>query len=215
MCYCDVTTDADAIFRAIDVTNTNATIEDATTDEHVWTELVYLLSVPSGCEQLNFRLMGVGSDDITYWDDFQVWHGGNGVYQCPSWLTRPSQMLGVCAFPQGTSGPASDNDYRANEQMSVPLNWKVEREDIRADKPLHLWVEGTGGRRPYIYALRPLSELSTDSATTTADKDRIVHWAERLIRDPEKASETLALLRGTALSRPVTTLPTRVGARSG
>ena len=202
-----------ATFRIIDLTNSNATIEDATTDEGKFMELSFLFAVPTDCEQIHARAISTTSGASTDWDDYQLWYGGQGVDPCPSWLTRPSQMIGVRAFPHGTGGPASDNDYRTNERMSFPLDWHVEREDIRGDRPLHLWVEGTGGSRPYIYALRPLSELSSDSATTTADKDKVVFWAEKLIREPDKASETLALMRAAALARPVTQVSRRVGTR--
>ena len=204
-----------AEFRIVNVDDSNAAIENATNDEVAWMELVFQFSPPSGCERIQAWMISTANTDVSYWNDFQVWHGGRGVYQCPSWLTLSSQMLDVRAFPHGTGGPASDNDYRTNERMSIPLDWHIEREDIRGDSPLHLWVEGSGGARPYIYALRPLSELSSDSATTTADKDKVVFWAEKLIDEPDKASETLALMRATALARPVTRVSRRAGVRIG
>ena len=202
-----------ATFRIVDLTNSNATVEDATTDELKWMDLIFPFTVPTDCEQIHARAISTTSGSSTDWDDYQIWYAAQGVYPGPSWLTRPSQMIDVRAFPHGIGGPSSDNDYRPNERMSIPLDWHIEREDIRGDNPLHLWVEGTGGARPYIYALRPLSALSADSSTTTADKDKVVFWAEKLIREPDKASETLALMRATVLARPVTRASRRFGTR--
>src|SRR3990167_11000316 len=55
MCY--VTSGDSATFRVIDVTNSNATIEDATSDEPSWMELIYPFTTPATCEQIDFRFI--------------------------------------------------------------------------------------------------------------------------------------------------------------
>lgn len=208
---CYVVSGDSATFRIYDVTN-SATVEDATTDEVKWMDLNFPFTVPSGCEQIYAQAICDANGDTAYWDDYQIWKTGTAVYELPSWITRPSQLIDFQGFPHGTGGPSSDNDYRTNERMSHPLPWGIERENIRANKPLLVWVNCTSAR-PYAYAYRPLAELATDSATTPAPTDTVVFWAEKLIREPEKASETLALLRATTFARPVTHLPRRVGVR--
>lgn len=210
MCY--VTSGDSATFRIIDVTNSNATVEDATTDEVKWMDLIFPFTVPSGCEQIHARAISDANGDITYWDDYQIWRNGEGVYPLPSWITRPSQIIGVQAFPQGTGGPASDQDYRADEQRSRPLAWDMERVDRRATNELRIWVENPGSARPYIIAYRPLSALTTDTATTPLDVDTAAFWAKRLITDPDNAGETLEMLKAISLARPVRVMPRRVGA---
>ena len=59
-----------------------------------------------------------------------------------------------------------------------------------------------GSARPYLVTLRPRPELSSDSATTTVNAERVVSVAEKLIRDPKTASEYLGTLRTAALLRP-------------
>src|SRR3990172_7702437 len=140
---CYVTSGDDAIFRAWDTTNA-AAIDSATSDEPSWIDLVIPVNIPSGCEQLDLRGIGVGSNDVTYWDDIQVWRQGTGVYPLPSWITRMDQVVDVRAFRLGTGGPSNDFDYRTNEERSYSLSWGFEREDLRADRPLHIWVEGAG-----------------------------------------------------------------------
>jgi len=208
MCY--VTQGDDAIFRVMDVTN-SATIDSATSDEPSWMEMVYPFSVPSGCEQIDLRMIGVGADDVIYWDDIQVWHQGEGVYPLPSWIEWPEQMIDVRGFPQGTGGPNS-NDYRANERASVPLRWHTEREDHRANKPVHIWVEGTS-TRPYIYAHRPFAELTADDGTSNADLDALVEDAAFLVLHPDRAEQYLSVLRQNRLGGATIVAPRRVGVR--
>jgi len=201
----------DADFRVVNVQDSDAQIDDnATTDEPSWTDLVIPFTPPSGCEQVDIFMLGKASGDIAYWEDFQIWHNGDGIYPMPSWLTRPAQLLDVRGFPLGSGGPASDFDYRTHEQGSQPLSYKVESVDRRANQPFRLKVQATS-TRPFIYALRPLVELSADTSNSVAEQDFVVRWAEKLIREPDKAAETLALLRAIAFQRVTTELPTRVG----
>ncbi len=204
-----VTSGDSGTFRVVDVTNT-ATIEDATTDEPSWTELVYPFSVPTDCEQIDFRFIADSNTDVIYGEDFQVWSSGRRVYSLPSWITRPEQLLDVRSFAQGTGGPSSDNDYRANETRSQPLSYGFESVDRRGNLPLHIWVDA-GSARPFIYALRPLDELSADTSNSVAESDFVVRWAEKLVREPDKASETIALLRAIHFQRVTTELPNRIG----
>jgi len=210
MCY--VTSGDSATFRVIDVTDSNATIEDATTDEPSWMELVIPFSVPSGCEQIDLLMSGGTSGDVTYWEDIQVWRAGTGVYPVPSWLEWPEQIIDIRGFPQGTTGPASDKDYRANERASVHLNWHVERVDRRADVPFRIWVESTN-MRPYIYAHRPFAELTAADSTSNADLDALVEDAAFIVLHPDRAEQYLSVLRQQRLGGATIVAPRRVGVR--
>ena len=205
---CSVNSGDDADFFIYDVTNAT-TINNATTDEVAWMELIVPFTVPSGCEEISTRMASVANGDITYWENFQVWSSGRRVYPLPSWITRPEQLLDVRSFAQGTGGPG-DNDYRSNETRSRPLSYGFESVDRRGTSPLHIWVDNTSAR-PFIYALRPLDELSADTSNSVAESDFIVRFAEKLVREPDKASETMALLRAIHFQRVTTELPNRIG----
>jgi len=207
-----VTSGDSMTFRAIDVTNSNVTIEDATTDEPSWIELVYPFSVPTDCEQIDFRFIADANTDVIYAEDFQVWHNGAGVYPLPSWIEWPEQMIDVRGFPRGTGGPASDNDFRANERASIPLNWHIEREDRRGASPVHIWVESTSAR-PYIYAHRPFAELSAAGSTSNADLDAVVEGASILVKHPDRAEGYLRTLRQVQMGDAVVVAPKRVPVR--
>ncbi len=206
-----VTSGDSMTFRVVDVTDSNATIKDATTDEPSWIELVIPFTTPADCEQIDFRFIADPAADVIYGDDFQVWHGGGGVYVLPSWIEWPEQMIGVRGFPQGTGG-ANSNDYRANERASVPLRWHIEREDRRANKPVHIWVEGTS-MRPYIYAHRPYAELTATEDTSNADLDALVEDAAFLVNHPDRAEQYLSVLRQNRLGGATIVAPRRVGVR--
>ena len=171
MCY--VTSGDSATFRVIDVTNSNATIEDATSDEPSWMEPVYPFTVPSTCEQIDFRFISDADTDIAYWDDFHVWRQGRGVYPCPSWITRPEQIEDVIAFPQGQGGPSSSLDYAANQRESHRLSWGIERVNRRATNELHIWVDA-GHARPFIVARRNLAEPTSDTSAIFFEPDLLV-----------------------------------------
>ena len=208
---CSVTQGDDAAFRVWDVTN-NVEIDSATSDEVAWMNLQPpVFDVPSGCEQIDLRLEGIGSTDVTYWDDVQVWFDGTGVYPLPAYIQSPSQLLAVHAFPQGTVGPADDYDYRMNEYAAYPLRW-----EWVSKNPGSMRIKvGCGDARPYLVTLRPRAELSTDTATSSANLDWVVAMAEMVIREPEEASKRLGDHKTVVLTAPNTHVQPRVGTRIG
>lgn len=210
---CSVQQNDAAQFYAANVQNSDAQIDDdAVTDEPSWSELVILFTPPSGCEQVDIFMLGTGSNDVVYWDDFQIWHGSAGVYPVPSWIEWPEQIIDVRGFPRGTGGPGADFNWRADERASEHLNWHVEREDRRADVPLRIWVEATS-TRPYIYAHRPFAELTTTQATSNADLDALVEDAAFLVLHPDRAEQYLSVLRQQRLGGAAIAAPRRVGVR--
>jgi hypothetical protein len=183
-----VTSGDSGTFRVVDVTNT-ATIEDATSDEPSWIELLYPFTVPSTCEQIDFRFISDANTDIAYWDDWHVWYDSRGVYPLPSWITRREQVVDVVAFPQGQGGPSSDNDYMVNLKRSRPINWGFERENIRATNELFIWADTSWGR-PYIIAKRALAEPTSDTSAIFFEPDLLANgvlaeMAERLANHRE------------------------------
>ena len=170
---CYVTSLDDAIFRVWDTTNV-AAIDDATSDEPKWMDLIVPFSVPTGCERIDLRMIGVGSDDVIYWDDIQVWSQSRFVYPLPSWITRREQIEAVVYFPSGTAGPSADWQWRPDEWDSRKLAWGVERVDIRADNELYIWVDSPGQNRPYVIARRNLPEPTSDTSAISFEPDLIV-----------------------------------------
>ncbi len=209
---CSVQQNDAAQFYAANVQNSDAQIDDdAVTDEPSWTELIIQFTPPVGCEQVDIFMLGTGSNDVIYWDDFQIWQASRGIYPLPSFITRPEQVVEVRAFPQGTTGPASDLDWRADERQSQPLSWGFERGDRRADVPVRIWVENPGSSRPFVVLKRDLGVLASDTTSSPADQDDVVRWAVRYIKaeDSEKA-DVLARLRARYFLRATTTLPVRI-----
>jgi len=216
---CYVTSGDDAVFRVWDTTNA-AAIDSATSDEVRWMDMIVPFGVPSGCERIDLRLMGVGSDDVIYWEDVQVWSQARQVYPLPSWITRPEQIEDVVCFPLGQNGPGT-NQYIPDQSNSRSLNWGVERRDIRADNELYIWVESPGLNRPYVIARRPLTEPTSDTSTIFFELDLIVEGvlsevyeilakmstgneAVRYIRDAQEAEgKWQAGLRNLGLLDPV------------
>src|SRR3989337_2202661 len=169
---CYVTSGDDAIFRVLDTTN-GAAIDEAASDEVKWMDLIVPFSVPTGCERLDLRMMGVGSDYVIYWDESQVWAQNRQGYPLPSWITREQQVEGVIAFPQGTAGPGT-LQYRPDEWKSYGLPWGLERIDIKGDNELFIWVASPGYSRPYVIARRTLPEPTSDTSAIFFEPDLLV-----------------------------------------
>ena len=147
------------LFRMWDVTN-GASIEVSATITQVdWTELVLQWTPPTGCLLVEPRLTSVGSNDVTYWDDYQTWVSGEHIYPLPSWITREEQVIDVVGYPQGRS--IASFAYSADERKKYCLPWATDRTDMRADGPLKLYVHA-GSARPYIVARRPLAVPTAD-----------------------------------------------------
>jgi hypothetical protein len=64
--------------------STTAVIDTATTDELAWGELVLPFTVPTDCETLVARFIGNTASVNAFFDDFQIWESGDGVYPLPS-----------------------------------------------------------------------------------------------------------------------------------
>lgn len=207
-----------AQFKAVNVQNADAQIDDdATTDEPSFTELVIPVTPPSGCEQIQFHALATASGDVAYWDDFSFWAAGVAVYPLPSWVTRPQQVVGVRAWPRGTAGPAADFDWRADEKESMALSWRFERGDRRADVPVRIVVANPGSNRPFVILRRAFDELTTDTLSSFADEDDVVFWAARLTlaESPVEKATIIKELKSNFFPKSSTTLPVRIASGSG
>ena len=209
---CSVTLGDAADFKIVNVQDSDAQIDDnATTDEPSWTELVIPFTPPSGCEQVEAFMLGTANTDIAFYDGFQIWQAGRGIYPLPSWVTRPEQVIDVRSYPRGASGPG-DLDWRSNERRSRPLSWGFERGDRRADVPVRIWVENPGSSRPFVVLTRALSELTTDILTSPADEDNVVFWAAKLTLAETGLERATIIkdLKSQFFMRVTTKLPDRI-----
>ncbi len=213
-----VTQGDDFIFRVIDVTNSSATIDSATNDEVRWTELIVPIGVPNNCEEIDLRMILVGSNDVAYVDNIQVWSQGWAVYPLPSFITRPEQVVDVRYWPQGTASEGT-NAFIPDETGSRPLNWRFESADRRAGtgtrlSPLFLGVQSPGFNRPFVVAKRDLGTLSSDTSSSPADQDEVVRWAVKYIEaEADEKATVLSRLRAQYFMRPVRRSQPRVAVR--
>src|SRR3990167_3030978 len=86
---CSVQAGDAAELRVINVDDSNASIENATTDEPAWMGLGFQFTIPTGCERIQAWMVQTGSNDVAYWDDLSIWGGNRLVYPLPSWITQP------------------------------------------------------------------------------------------------------------------------------
>lgn len=215
--FCYVTQGDAGEFRIVNVQDSNATIENATSDEPSWMELAFPLTTPSGCEQVQAWMISSANGDITYYDDFILLDTAQIDFRLPSWMKWQTQMRDVVYFPKGASGPASDNDYRVDETRAQSWPWGFSLADVRALDEVRIWI-APAARRLYVKALRPLTEISTWTAvgagdSTAADTDVVVEHCLNLLREPERADRYLARLRHLQLSQAVSVPSNRMSVR--
>jgi len=71
--------------RVFDVTN-SASIDTAASDEIAYGDLAFQFSTPSGCEQIERRMISDATTDITFWDDLVLFDLEQRVFKLPSWV---------------------------------------------------------------------------------------------------------------------------------
>ena len=189
-----------AEFRIVNVDDSNAAIENATTDEVTWNELSFYFTPPTGCERINAFLISTTNTDISYWDDLSIIDTYQTIFPTPSWFTKPKQLIAAFEMPRGTAGPAGDNDFRTLERSLRPLPREVATASLLANQEVLLDVSGFGGSRRYIYAMCPLSALSANTGTSYAEVDVVAENAHWMLEHPEDIKYLARLRERTLIS---------------
>lgn len=198
---CSVTAGDSAEFRVVNVDDSNATIENATTDEVLWTHLSFDFTTPSGCERINTFLIGTTNTDVVYFDDLSIVDTDQIIFPTPSWLVLPTQFKGVLEFPRGVPGPTGDNDYRLWERGSIEVGSLVGPPHFRSNQELAIQVRPHSGYRRYIYALAPGAALTTNASVGYIDVDVVAENAARLIEVQEAEGGRAAMWKHLARIR--------------
>jgi hypothetical protein len=151
-----------------DATNSAEIENEGTEDEGLeWVKIAYTFNVPSGCKKIVVRLLGEEANADIYWDNVILLRSGATEIALPDWITEPSQVLGVKRQVVGYE--------RADMDTFVDVRWY----DVVADmgSPLNMYrlhVSPRTYEAMWLVASKPYSELATDSATTTMQRE----WLE-------------------------------------
>ena len=172
----DATDTGDAVLRAYDVTNA-ATIDDGTSTQIDLTTIQFEFTIPSGCKQVAFRLIGSGTDTIVYWGPVVAYPMSRVVFNLPSWLDNSNRLSGVSWIPVGSgSGGSSDEDaYRTFEREPEPMSYTPFFSPLHAN-PNRVTVDVSRNGPAFLYAWRPFAELTEadTSPTTLMDHDTLI-----------------------------------------
>ena len=161
-----------------DVTNDRQIGDVApTSTQRGWMELAILSAdVPAGCKQVAVRLEGTGATDDIYWDSWTILPFMRVNYDLPSWLLSAASIRDVLYLPSLTLGSESDV-YQPYEREFLPFPyWSLERDD-RAATAIRLNIPPLWNHPIYLDVMRPFSEVTTDTGTTTADVDYVAEKA--------------------------------------
>lgn len=178
-----------ATLIAYDVTNA-ANIATVSYTGREWKRLWLDFSIPSGCRQMQVWLQGDNLNAAIYWDNVILQHYDEKRLALPSWVTEDGMVRAVerrLGWRSETSGVDFVDEERWQELWPAP---RVEQ-DRTAVNPFYIqlpWVMGNHVLRAV--CVRPYATLTTDSATTTADKEWVV------------AAAIMELLRAQVLKAP-------------
>lgn len=171
---CALTDGNSARLRLIDVTNSNATIDEtAAVTLTDWQELWIQWTPPSGCRSMQPRLMAVANTNIAFFDQYQTWVIGRYAYILPSWVSMRQQIIDIVGYPIGSGSIGGDSDYTANRTREVKLPWSFDREDWAGTNEVRVMIDCPSNYRPYIKARKPIAAVSydygSDGTGTTAN----------------------------------------------
>ena len=163
------------------LTATAADIDSVTSDDEKLMELRLLFDIPAGCEEIEIRLQGVGATDDCYWDDVILLMRNQSLYDIPSYVEDPEDLVSVGYWPRGVAGPSS-NTFRLNgpEWIDWPY-WRAWRADEAAN-PFKLELSTPVNERIYLHAWTRFPTLTSDAATTVADETAVLAGARTYIR---------------------------------
>jgi hypothetical protein len=202
---CKVTTGDSAEFRIVNVDSSNATIENATTDELTWNELGFYFTPPTDCERINAFLVSTTNTDITYWDDLSFIRTAQRIFPTPSWLNWTSQFIDVIELPRGSSDPSADNGYLTLDRQWQSVGSVAGPGSTRSNQELAIHVDPFSGNRRYIYAMSPGAALTTDAATGYLDPDVVAENTVYLLKNPDRAPKFLRALREGTMKADIPT----------
>jgi hypothetical protein len=158
--------------------NAAAEIATATTGQGRWMELLVnggTFTVPTGCKLIRVRIRGTISTDDFYIDDVILWPTQRAWFPLPSFIEDPNDVVDVGYFDRPMPGPDTNSYYADQGQWYTwPHTVKPNYIDEGGVKALSIELRTPVIRPLYVRARRPFADLTTDTATTTADRDLVV-----------------------------------------
>lgn len=158
----------------------------ATGNEEAWQEYLCgggTVIIPPGCELLSVQLTGIAATDKIGMDDVVVWPCLRTVFDLPSWVEDPGDVLRVGYFDQG-SAHVGTNAYTLDEGRFNTLWEHTDEVDEQTTTPYRIRLGTDYVTRPlFMEAVRPYTALSADTDTTSADREVVVLTAAWFIFD--------------------------------
>lgn len=136
----------------------------------------------AGNELVSVRFSGAGGTDQHIIDSVVLWPAERKWFDLPSYVEDPADVVGVGYYPQGRQ-LAGTNAYQVDEERWTPWPYTVARKyiDEGGAHPFQLELRTPVIRPLFVRLRRPFAELTTDTATTTADRELTVQLTLREI----------------------------------
>lgn len=154
---------------AYDSTN-GAAIESATVSEQAPVEVRFPFTAPSGCRSVTVRIQSSGGAATWYTGPVVLWSTWRSRYPLPN-LTRRSEVWDVVALENTYA--SSDDVYLAESGKLQPISYRLEAQE-RTATPIVLQKNSLSSYPVFYATFRRWAELTSDSASTGADKELVV-----------------------------------------
>lgn len=169
-----------AQFIVYDKTN-SAAIATVSTTSRVWVRMPVEFTVPAGCNSIAFRLAGTLTSTASAWDEVLFWRTETSRFPIINEIVRGDDVLDV--FQRRNRSKDPEGNYHADDFDLIRLpGWEV-RVDEKAVAPVTLELARSGWDRNsplLVECLLPYPALSSDDATTGADRDDIILRAKAM-----------------------------------
>ena len=160
--------------EAYDETNA-AVIESETSTYRDWRYLAFDFTTPAGCLSLSIRLKGQEASADVYWDNVSLRHKSARQMDLPSWVDNPGAVEGLYQYRGGAAVTAGADAglWMGQHLSSIPYEDIIA--EVTAANPYRIAYSFApmADALLLVRGLGPHSELSSDSDTTTADKDLV------------------------------------------
>ena len=133
--------------------------------------------VPTATELIRIDLLGAANLDKIYFDNVNLHRLDQRRIYLPSWVQRPSDVESIGYYERGRPTPTA-NVYELDEQRFISLwNFEDHVDELLPNTPFSVEISHRPHRPLWIKANRPYTELSTATATTTANREVTVNTA--------------------------------------
>lgn len=183
-----------AVLQVYDKSN-SAVLESGRADGTGWSEIAFTASIPSGCEQIELRLVSVNAGDVLYWSNANVHVIGDKELVFPGEAEWSFDLRNTFYFPKGKAiTPATTSEYNYAATAAAPQFWSHGQllRDETGVNPYRFYPEKALATETVWFLVT--IDYPAFAGSTVSDKDTDTTKAPMLLAVPMATAKLLDLL---------------------